>query len=535
MINYRNVISNEYKEIYRTLDNKSPKRSYQPGQEKIFNCHDGQRKLLYSEIEYYNYLGKIYDLNEILVVYVGSGEGLHMSFIFDLFPQLDFILIDPNKSLCKHPYMKNKDKVIQINEYYTDSFYLKIKKLNKKNKKIAFMSDIREDLDELEIWKNMIQQQLWCIQLDSIAYLLKFRLPYYYEKFNINDFKYFLPLSEQKSIYEFKNNKNLKNKFDLIYLKGDIFLQIYAPSKSTETRLMYIRKPNEFFTFKYYNLKDYEDQCFYFNTIGRQYNYKYENSELMKYNLLGFDNGYESVCEYLIINQYIDFFYEKYKHQNFLENKELKEILENNKISNTSKIIKILYFIDLYYNKITNKNLIECTFRSAIKRKAIPNNPKDEKEKERVNEFVEIVKSKYFEVIFSMKNQILYFLKFNKNKNEHLLMLNQKEYDEQIDYSKQILYNINFYMKEILSKKYLKKDEKYFITLNLIEEKEELLSKYLIKNKEKIILSKNELNLMVNTNSKEFSKLSDINKDYKKLLNELKSLKKNKSINDYFV
>jgi hypothetical protein len=530
MINYRNVVSNEFKEIYRTLNEKSPKRSYQPGKEKIFNCHDGQRKLLYSEIEYYNYLGKIYDLNDILVVYVGSGEGLHMSLIFDMFPQLDFILIDPNKSLCKHAFMKNKEKVIQINEYYTDSFYLKIKTLNKKNKKIAFMSDIREDLDELEIWKNMIQQQLWCIQLDSIAYLLKFRLPYFTEKFDIKDYKYFIPLSDKKSIYEFKDNKN--NQFDVVYLKGDIFIQIYAPSKSSETRLMYIRKPNELFTFKNYNIRDYEDQCFYFNTIGRQLNYKYENSELMKYNLLGFDDGYESVSEYLIISQYIDLFYEKYKNTNYLEVEYLKKILENPKISKTAKCIQILYYIDLYYTRITNKNLIECTFRSAIKRKALPEKIKDEKEKERVNEFVEIIKNKYFEVIFSMKTQISFFLKNNIN----FSMLNEEEYKEQIKYSSEILKGINFYMKDILSRKYLKKDEKYYITLNLIDTKEDIISKYIENNKNKIILSKNELNQMINTSSDEFIKLNKINKDYKDLLNELKGFKKNKkSVNSYFV
>ncbi len=543
MINYRNVVSNEYKEIYRTLNEKSPKRSYQPGKEKIFNCHDGQRKLLYSEIEYYNYLSKIYDLNDILVVYVGSGEGLHMSFIFDMFPQLDFILIDPNKSLCDHPFMKNKEKVIQINEYYTDSSYLKIKELNKKNKKIAFMSDIREDLDELEIWKNMVQQQLWCIQLDSISYLLKFRLPYLYEKFNKKDFEYFLPLSDKKSNYEFKDN----NEYDVVYLKGDIFLQIYAPSKSTETRLMYIRKPNELFTFKNYNIRDYEDQCFYFNTLGRQFNYKYENSDLMKFNLLGFDDGYESVCEYLIIQQYIksNNYYKnnsdkiineklnkKQKKNNDLNGKEyLKKILQNKKLSETAKIIQILYYIDLYYTRITNKNLIECMFRSAIKRKAIPDNPKDEKEKERINEFVEIIKNKYFEVIFSMKTQISYFLK----KNTNLTLLNENDYEEQIKYSKEILKGLNHYMKEILSRKYLKKDEKYYITLNLIDTKEDIISKYIENNKNKIILSKNELHQMLDTSSEEYTKLKNINNDYKDLLKEIKNLKKNKSVNDYFV
>ncbi len=170
-------------------------------------------------------------------------------------------------------------------------------------------------------------------------------------------------------------------------------------------------------------------------------------------------------------------------------------------------------------------------FRSEIKRKTIPDNPKDEKEKERINEFVEIIKNKYFEVIFSMKTQISYFLK----KNTNLTLLNENDYEEQIKYSKEILKGLNHYMKEILSRKYLKKDEKYYITLNLIDTKEDIISKYIENNKNKIILSKNELHQMLDTSSEEYTKLKNINNDYKDLLKEIKNLKKNKSVNDYFV
>ncbi len=545
MINYRNYVSDEFKSIFRTLNDNSPKLSYKSG--KIFNCHDGQRKLLYSEIEFYNFIGNKYNLEDILVVYVGSGEGLHMSIIFDLFPQLDFILIDPTKSLCKHTSMKNKDKVIQINDYYTDHSYKKIKELNTKNKKIAFMSDIREDLDEFEIWKNMIQQQLWCIQLDSIAYLLKFRLPYYNSDFKSDDFKYFLPLSDKKSIYEFKNFENMvnlkkkdKEELDVIYLKGDIYFQIYAPSKSSETRLMYIRKPDELFTFKNYNVKDYDEQCFYFNNVARNYNYKFRDSELVKYNILGFDDGYESVCEYLIIYQYFELIYKKYEKTGYIKNNSLKIIFENKNFSDTKKIINILYYLDLIYTNLTNKSLIECTFKSSIKRKAVPEKIKDKEEEIRVNKFVEIIKSKYFETIISMKNQISYFL---SSDNNNIKMLNEKEYKEQIKFAKNILETINYYMKQILSKKYLKKDEKYFITNKIIELSQNkninILSNYLLKNKNKIILSKNEKNVLVNIKNSQSIQLKEINDNYKSLLNDLKNIKKqikssNKPIDFYF-
>ncbi len=113
-------------------------------------------------------------------------------------------------------------------------------------------------------------------------------------------------------------------------------------------------------------------------------------------------------------------------------------------------------------------------------------------------------------------------------------MLNEDEYKEQIKYSSEILKGINFYMKDILSRKYLKKDEKYYITLNLIDTKEDIISKYIENNKNKIILSKNEFDQMIDTSSDEYIKLNNINKNYKYLLNELKE-KNKKSVNSYFV
>ncbi len=525
MISYRSVQTDRKKSIERILTEDSPKREYIPGLEKFFNCHDGQRKLLWSEIEFYTLISHQYDLNDILVVYAGSGEGLHMSIIFDLFPQLDFILIDPTRSLCKHPFMKNKDKVIQINEYYTDLTYQKVLSLNSKNKKIVFMSDIREDTDEKAIWENMIQQQLWCIQLDSIAYLLKFRLPYYYPGHDPSKYQYLLPISKDKANYHFKK----LNDMEVVYLKGDIYLQIYAPAKSTENRLLYIRKPYESFTFTSYDIKKYEDQCFYFNTYTRHENFEFKESEKCKYNLLGFDDGYESVCEYFILYQYIDTFYDKLKKEDFIKESKYRDILRDDTKSVSDRTIQLLYQIDQLYNLLTFKNLIECSFRTTLKRGAVPDKPKDEKEKIRINDYVEIVKSKYLEILFSMKNQIESFQKST--------LLKRYEYDSQIQLCNEILSTINHFMREILSRKYLKKDEKYFITEKIIGFNTNVLSSYLKSNKKGMILSKEEMMMMKDTKDKSFQKLMDVNDKYEKLIEDLEKIhsQKKKNVDSYFL
>jgi hypothetical protein len=101
-INYRSLQVDHYLPIFRILPDDYPKIKY--GEKNIIapNCHDGQRKLLFSEIEFYSLIQKKYKLNEILVVYVGAADGTHQSIIFDLFPDLDFYLCDANRFNIKH-------------------------------------------------------------------------------------------------------------------------------------------------------------------------------------------------------------------------------------------------------------------------------------------------------------------------------------------------------------------------------------------------------------------------------------------------
>ncbi len=507
MINYRNSKNTSYLPFFRVIDEKFPRESYIPSQ--IFNCHDGQRKLLFSEIEFYNMVSLQYPLEECLVVYIGSGEGIHMSLIFDMFPQLDFILIDPTKSLCVHPYMKNKEKVIQINEYYTDESYKKILSYNTKNKKILFMSDIREEVTEEEVWKDMLQQQKWCIQLDSIAYLIKFRLPYIYESFDFNDFDYLLPLSKEKSIYQFDvKMKGIK------YLKGRIYPQIYPPVKSTETRLIHIRKPNEPFTFYKYDPKLYEDQLFYFNTKCRLNSYQYKDSQSLKNHLLGYDDGYESVCEYYIIDQYLNSYCKRYNIMGIPFTNPIFHIIQKKK---ENSVIHLLYYINQENMRMTQKDLISCSFRTAIKKDKIPEELKDDRKITQINDFIEIIKGRYLNIILSMKSQVKHF--------QEGTILSKEEYMEEIMEMKRILKIINQYMKTILERKYVKKYVTYFLVKKIVDVDEADLFEYIKKKEVKIQPS-------MMTEMMKHEMMSPSLESYKKVINALEDIQKEKWMQD---
>ena len=310
MIKYR-ILYEEKNKFFRSFSQKYPQYD-EYGKDKILprpiTCHDGQKKLLYSEIEFYNELALYHKLNDILVVYIGSGHGLHEPIIFDMFPELDFYFIDPIKYKFKHPLTNNRDRFYYQQDYYTDKSYNKIIKWNRerKNKKIALICDIRTssddtlDIDEYDVFNNMISQQKWTIQLNSIAYLLKLRFPLIKRNFCYEFFEY---NKIENNIKIKKIKKYRKEGFK--YLKGKIMIQIYAGMESTETRLLHIRRSlDEKFEYDNYDVYKYNFNCYYFNFIDRLKIYKYKKSDKIKHYIVGADDGYESVCEYYIIYHY---------------------------------------------------------------------------------------------------------------------------------------------------------------------------------------------------------------------------------------
>lgn len=96
------------------------------------NCHFGQRKLLLTEIEYYNMLN--HD-KQYLVVYPGSASCEHLPVILQLFPNLKFLLIDPNYHSIDNRYQfkyiyQNIDMISKSN---VDHFKAQLNPKFKKN------------------------------------------------------------------------------------------------------------------------------------------------------------------------------------------------------------------------------------------------------------------------------------------------------------------------------------------------------------------------------------------------------------------
>jgi hypothetical protein len=300
------------KPFFRIINDNYSRKEFST-KNKIYNlfCKDGQRKLLYTEIEFLSLLSRKHEFKNILAVYIGSADGTHLPIIFDMFPEVEWILVDPRKF-----NFTDRKNVHLMNIYYDDNTYKKIQKINVNNKKIAFISDIRREVEEELIYEDMMWQMKWCIQLDSIAYMFKFRLPYH------SDFK-----SEIK------------------YLFGDIYPQVYASPWSSETRLIYIRNDGEKFKYKVYNIKEYDDHMFYFNSKDRRDNYIFHHSDRIKLDLPGYRDVYENVCEYYFIYIYLKF-YKKIKNPEY------------------NDILNLLIKINILYNKLTHKNYLLCYINS---------------------------------------------------------------------------------------------------------------------------------------------------------------------------
>jgi hypothetical protein len=182
---------------------------------KITNYHLGQLKLFMTELFF---LSHYYNLDNVLVLYVGAANGYHTHLMARLFPQFLFYLYDksPFHKIYKDEPLPN---VKLFHAYFSHQDAYKYK--NNKKIKLLFMCDMR-DLDvrhtqkdknkdsntqmDSIVMKDMEDQLEWAIIMQPLASYLKFRLPYDVKKFKYFKGKIYIqpysPLSTEK-------NKNL--------------------------------------------------------------------------------------------------------------------------------------------------------------------------------------------------------------------------------------------------------------------------------------------------------------------------------------
>ena len=278
-------------------------------------CHSGQRKLFYSELEYFT---KIYEIEgdklftDMLVLYVGAAEGHHTKVLIDMFPDLHYLLYDPRK------FIVTESENVKIMTGDLGMFTLNsihFVKEHAKGREIVFICDMRLFVTEEQIWTEMEQQRDWGILLNAKYMLLKYRLPYVTSDTKKQDYtSYNESLIGDKIIVD---NSTLCD-HPAIYLDGEIFSQIYAPTESTESRLFVKRRSDGKYNMRYYNYHIHENVCAYFNRVYRHLRFRYKDSDDMQNHLLGYDDGYESVCEYYLVDQMLIAFKRPHTHRDII-------------------------------------------------------------------------------------------------------------------------------------------------------------------------------------------------------------------------
>lgn len=249
----------------RTLENSMPRLKYYRRKDNFKSVlHWGQRKLLLVEIEFLTKFASDGDI----VLYAGAAPGNHIPYLSSLFPTLEFALFDPNDFAIK---TGKKIKIYQ--RYFTDE----IAQLFADRDDVLFISDIRTASPsmmgpkeiEVRVENDNKAQMKWYEVVNAKKTMLKFRLPWLVP---------FEPGADGELIPSPHDSKTPNKTYkwvttggeEFVYLKGDIYIQPWAPQTSTETRLVVDPfDKDQGPVLITYNNTEYEERMFYFNNVMR--------------------------------------------------------------------------------------------------------------------------------------------------------------------------------------------------------------------------------------------------------------------------
>jgi hypothetical protein len=418
--------------IIRTLTPKSPELFYQNNEHyrdifQLNRCHWGQLKLFYTELEFISLCAEKINLADAVVVYIGACPGDHLELVHEFFPDLHWILYDPRPCKMKSgPYFEvhnGNDGLFNdasIQQVFNSPF------MNGTNgkRKILLITDLRTrnlgSNKEFEdaVFGDMINQQRWGILLQAEAMMFKLRFPYIFTdmknignkeiwKYDTSEIQDFVKIKKSK-----EDNK-IPTQYKYLYLDGTIYYQILAPFWSTETRLIVFRDnnpKNKPYQLKYYDSFKYESQCFYFNVFDRTREYKYKDSQLLRNYLIGYNDSYDSVAQFYLMEQY----YKNYRKRkyNFAEIVRLlyqvAEFMRKHGGSQGTRTPITCAVYSLLTEHIRSVNITKEEWREYIRKHGYNTNNKMQK-------LVHNIEQKYDESVAEIDNQMLTF--YNQLKN----------------------------------------------------------------------------------------------------------------------
>ena len=342
---HKNININYYNNIVPETTNDLSNQSQYIGDARDFQsrCHWGQKKLVLSEIQFLTKVCQKLNtksLKDYAVVYVGAAHGFHFPILYNLFPELIWILYDPGKFSKEAHMHPEKQKVKIFNQFFTDETLDHARK-NAENRKILFISDIRLTPNEEAVMKDMISQAKWGTELGADYMLLKYKPPY--EDENTKQFKTNTIDDLQINPKHIKNPELKADDKTFLYLKGDVYIQLFAHIHSVELRLM-VEKVNGKYELDTINYGEIEKKMFYFNTNLRT-SWSTENYDFLHY-IPGYDSSIECVMEYLIIKNYYEY---------------LHNIKDNNII--IQKMFDMAYFLE----RLARTTFINCNYDTMIR------------------------------------------------------------------------------------------------------------------------------------------------------------------------
>lgn len=353
--------------------------------------HIGQRKLFLSELQF------LTEYNKNNCIYTGAAPGNKTHMLSKLFPNIKFILVDPNKFDIKiennisHRKIKHKDIIHLYHDYptksniynnnkrltlYTNKEKIKLKKfiINSsykifiiedymndiyaklfKDMDLTFISDIRSNIDndgqptDFDIYWNYSMMYNWINILKPLCSMIKFR-HIYKKNTNIDNIHSYMDEFNTSKKFGLDFIKDIKNN-TLRFSKGKLYIQAWAGQVSTEMRLWI--KQQDINNIIEYDNKEIEDKLFYFYTINRGYCYHYNDSVSKS---LSFCNCNDCSLENVIWKNYII--------KNKIRNKSVHSLVKELDIITNRPLNKVhlfnIYknndskFINYVYNKLKN-------------------------------------------------------------------------------------------------------------------------------------------------------------------------------------
>lgn len=208
----------------------------------------GQRKLLMNEIDFLLNYAMTPDTETVTVVYAGAAPGTHIPLLVRFFPHCFFVLYDPadfDDAAFAGLSREERARVETVRTFFTEEDAARCT-MRRPGQHTLFISDIRtctmgsddddEESVERKVREDMARQAGWVRTIRPTASLLKFRLPW--------------------------------EPGQTPYLRGRLLLQPWAPTSTTETRLLVTANDAAAPDVLYDNVT-YEEQMMSHNTIER--------------------------------------------------------------------------------------------------------------------------------------------------------------------------------------------------------------------------------------------------------------------------